>query len=939
MSLISTSDSRNAEPVIVRRMLGVFATATLVFGFPLLALADDGAPESLTTIGFTEVSELVSTGSEAGAGIVGAYVGVQNGALIVAGGVSGTSTSGSQSSGTRQDFHDRVWVATRADGSDENGDGKIAGDERLLKWHDTGLKLPGKRAYGAYAGHDLGLIAVGGSDGAAARKEAFLIRWDSPSSAARLLQLPDMPKAAMNGGATVLGNSLYVVAGGNADATSHDFFRFDLSRIQTDAFGEPVADGHLASISEQRDEQGRVVSPWEQLPSLPLPGSQTSGDVSMTVAAQNNGIGDRLFVVMPSSTAAGAGGGQAGSSQQGTVWSFDPGASAWTRKADMPLDGSGAGVNGFVGGALGQSHIIVLADAIPGESRVARSYNAVTNTWADYAEVSTGPDSQEAAGTDSLAPRSAATFVNWDGDLMLLGNGVRAGVPFEGIWQVDVKSPLSHFGWPNMTVLVIYLLSMVLIGVYFARKNSDTDDYFRGGQNIPWWAAGCSIYATMLSSLTYLALPALVYQTDWLLYIGILTVLLVAPIIVHLIMPFFRNIDATSAYEYLSKRFNMPVRLFASALFICFQVGRMGIVMALTALALAAVTPLDAWQSVLLMGVLSMLYSAMGGIEAVVWTDTIQVFVLTLGAVLCFVFIISGIDGGLSGFFSAGIADNKFRLLDLDFSASSITSLSIWVIVLGGIGQNMSSYSADQAVVQRYMTTKSTKAAAESIWTNAIVTVPGVLMFFFIGTGLYAYYQSNPAKLDPNLQIDQIFPAFVGAELPIGIAGLIVAGIFAAAQSTVSSGMNSTATALVTDFLRPFNVCQDDNSYLRAARILTVVMGVLGTAVGLLFISPEIRSLMAEYFKVIGMFMGALAGLFILGITTRRATGAGALVGIACGAGINIVVWLMEWANGYLFATIGIACSIGIGYLASLMLPADNQDIDGLTIYTVQRNP
>ena len=916
------------------RTLRKITTTLLALGLPLLAQGNEASHESLTRIAFSDVGEIATLRPNESSDIAGAFVGVHNGGLIVAGGAGGPASAVDDIRivDSNRTIHDEIWVATRADGADENGDGRIAPEERPLNWHETGLRLPGKRAFGAFASDDLGLIAVAGSDGAEARKEAFLIRWDNRSQQASVLQLPDLPKPAMHGGAAVIGSNLYVVAGSKTVGASYAFFKFDLSRIQMDAFGAPLAEGEFASIIRQQDANGGDISPWEQLPPPPVPDSYMSAGVSITVAAQNNGIGDRLFVILSTSAASGLAG-------QGSVWSFDPGMVTWTRKADVPRNDGSDQVNRLVGSALGQSHILVLTDAASGTRRGSRSYNTVTNTWTDYAEVAASPAARSTAGVDVLVSRSAVAFVKWDGDLLLLANDFREGTSAAGIWEVDVKSPVSHFGWQNMTVLVVYLLSMVMVGVYFARKNSGTDDYFRGGQNIPWWAAGCSIYATMLSSLTYLALPALVYQTDWLLYVGILTVLIVAPIIVHLIMPFFRNIDATSAYEYLSKRFNMPVRLFASALFICFQVGRMGIVMALTALALAAVTPLDAWQSVLLMGVLSMIYSAMGGIEAVVWTDTIQVFVLTLGALLCFGFIISGIDGGLSGFFNAGMSDNKFRLIDFDFSASSITSLSIWVIVLGGIGQNMSSYSADQAVVQRYMTTDSTKAAATSIWTNAIVTVPGVLMFFFIGTGLYAFYQSNPAKLDPNLQIDQIFPAFVGAELPIGIAGLIVAGIFAAAQSTVSSGMNSTATALVTDFLRPFNACRSDRGYLKAARILTVVMGVLGTAVGLLFISPEIRSLMAEYFKVIGMFMGALAGLFILGITTRSATGAGALVGIVCGAGINIVVWLMDWANGYLFATIGVVCSIGIGYFASLLLPADRREIDGLTIYTVQRNP
>jgi SSS family transporter len=392
-------------------------------------------------------------------------------------------------------------------------------------------------------------------------------------------------------------------------------------------------------------------------------------------------------------------------------------------------------------------------------------------------------------------------------------------------------------------------------------KNKNTEDYFRGGQSIPWWAAACSIYATMLSSLTYVALPAMVYQTNWLVLIGIWMIIAVSPVAVYVAMPFFRQINATSAYEYLSKRFNMSVRLFASGLFTLFHISRMGIVMALTALALSAVTPLSASDSVLIMGVLCLIYCTLGGIEAVIWTDTIQTIVLLIGAVVCFVTIIIGLDGGLTDFIRIGLSDNKFTMVNADFSSDSILTLSIWVVVLGGIGQNLASYTADQSIVQRYMVTKDPKAAAKSIWANVAMAVPGTLLFFCIGTGLYAFYQMNPGKLDPSIQIDQIFPMFIATELPIGLAGLIVAGIFAAAQSTVSTSMNSTATTLITDFIKPFNLIKTEKGYLNAARWLTFIMGALGTLAGLIFINPEIYSLMAAYFKVIGMFMGVLGGL------------------------------------------------------------------------------
>ena len=478
-----------------------------------------------------------------------------------------------------------------------------------------------------------------------------------------------------------------------------------------------------------------------------------------------------------------------------------------------------------------------------------------------------------------------------------------------------------------MLVLTLYLVGVVLLGLYFMNKNKNTNDFFRGGQSIPWWGAACSIYATMLSSLTYMALPAIVYQTDWVLLIGILTIVAVAPIAVYVAVPFFRQIDATSAYEYLSKRFNMGVRLFASALFTLFHLSRMGVVMALTALAIAAITPFSATESVLLMGVLCLLYCTLGGIEAVIWTDTLQTVVLLLGAIVCFVVLVSGVDGGISEFVTVGFSDDKFTLWNADFSSGSITTLSIWVIVLGGIGQNLSSYTADQAIVQRYMVTPDPEAAKKSIWANAIIAAPSSVLFFCIGTGLYLFYQAHPAQLNPTAQIDQIFPTFIVTQLPAGLAGLIIAGIFAAAQSTVSTSINSMATTLVTDFVRPSNLVKTEKGYMRAAQWLTFIVGVIGTCVGLVFIDPAIRSLMDTYFVVIGMFMGALGGLFVLGVVTRRANGVGAMVGLVVGVSIMVLCWKYNLANGYLYCTIGIVSCVVVGYLVSLMFPGQRRDL------------
>ena len=916
------------------------AVSVVLLALPLISQAQTN------TLNWEQIGELPdATGLDAqqsNTGVGGAFVGVHNGALIIAGGANFPVAEGHGlwDEETRKTYDDRIWVATRAEGSDRDGDDIISAKERPLNWRDTALTLPGKRAYGASASHALGVIMVGGSDGSRNYSDSYLLRWDETGGTLSLLELPPIPGISIKGSAAVIGNTFYLMVGSDGQAATGDLYALDLSRIETDEAGQPLVNNNRAIISQKRDARGEHVNAWRVLPSLPLIDGENLARTDMMLAAQNDGRGDKLYVMggrrqttlseHPDAVPVELGLKRFYLHYYSDVWAYNPEAGAdsspWSRKSDMAIDGVATGLSAGTAITLGQSHILLLS----GTPLQTLSYNAITDAWASYGNAP--------VGHNVVANAVTGPAVNWDGDIVLASGELRPRVRSPKIWSISVEPPQAHFGRINMAVLFVYLLAMVMVGVYFAARNKSTDDYFRGGQHIPWWAAACSMYATMLSSLTYVALPALVYRTDWLVYIGIIMILVVAPIAIYVAMPFFRRIDATSAYEYLSKRFNMPVRLFASGLFTLFHIGRMGIVMALTALALSAVTPLDAGQCVLIMGVLSLIYCTLGGVEAVVWTDTIQTLVLLVGAFVCFAYIIAGIDGGFGGFMDAGMAADKFKMVNLDFGPGSITTLSIWVIVLGGIGQNLSSYTADQAVVQRYLVTRDVRAAARSIWANAILVVPGALLFFCIGTGLYAFYQSQPEKLDPGIQIDQIFPTFISTELPVGIAGLIVAGIFAAAQSTVSTSMNSLATTLVTDFLRPFNVCRNERGYLNAARLLTFMMGVMGTLAGLLFISPEIRSLMEEYFKVIGMFMGALGGLFVLGVTTRKASGRGAMVGLLAGVAVMVTTWLQQWADGYLFATIGILSCLVIGYLASLILPSDHHDLEGLTLHTLNFN-
>ena len=512
---------------------------------------------------------------------------------------------------------------------------------------------------------------------------------------------------------------------------------------------------------------------------------------------------------------------------------------------------------------------------------------------------------------------------------------VRPRVRSPAVRVVHVKHQARPFGAMNYGVLFGYLAAMVGVGVYFSRKNVNTDDYFRGGMQMPWWAVGCSIYATMLSSLTFTGIPSKAFQQDWVLAVGNFMIPVVALVAVYVALPFYRRIDATSAYEYLQRRFNRAIRLFGSLSFTLFHVFRMGVVMSLTGLAHRCGDAHDPRAVGAADGsaVHCLLHARRhrGGHLDRHHPDGRTARRRCVAAYL----LLAGIDGGFRGFLTTASAHGKFTWANYNWDITS-TQIAIWIIVIGGVAQNVSSYTADQAVVQRYMTTATEQLAARSIWMNAMLSVPTTILFFGVGSASLCFYQSHPQKLDPTIVSDQIFPLFIAKEMPPGLAGLIVAGIFAAAQSTVSTSMNSCATTIVTDLIRPLGVSTSETAYLWMARCFTFAFGVCGTLLALLFVDPEIKSLFDTFIKVIGIFMGVLGGLFMLGALTRRANGAGAALGALVGAGTMYVLWRHTLVTFYLYTFCGISTCFVTGYLTSLCFPTPSQDLTGLTIYTLR---
>lgn len=512
------------------------------------------------------------------------------------------------------------------------------------------------------------------------------------------------------------------------------------------------------------------------------------------------------------------------------------------------------------------------------------------------------------------------TAVNWGGDIIVPTGEIRPGVRTPEVLKIRINKDAKHLGIIDMLVIGLYFLTLAWMGYFFSKRQKSTEDYFKGGGRVPWWAAGLSIFGTALSAITFMAVPAKTFATDWSYFMLNMTIFLVAPVIVFWFIPFFRKLNVTTAYEFLESRFNLTIRLLGSLSFILYQIGRMGVVMFLPSIALNVVTGIDIFVCISLMGIVSMIYTIYGGIEAVIWTDVVQVIVLLGGAILSLVLMTSSIEGGVTGILEMARANDKFNILDLDMSLQRPT---VWVMLLGGIFANITTYGSDQTMVQRYLTTKTQKEAQKSVWTNAILTIPATLIFFFVGTTLFAFFKNYPITLNPTFENnDAIFPWYIVSELPTGVSGLLIAAIFAAAMSSLSSSMNSAATSYATDIHFRFGWYKKTNE-LKLARKATLVIGIIGTLFAIMMATMDVKSLWDEFQKVLGLVIGSLGGVFLLGIFTKKANSIGVLIGIVVSVMVQVYVGITEPVHILVYSATGVVSCFLVGYLASLLFAKD----------------
>nr|WP_202863884.1 sodium:solute symporter [Ereboglobus luteus] len=448
----------------------------------------------------------------------------------------------------------------------------------------------------------------------------------------------------------------------------------------------------------------------------------------------------------------------------------------------------------------------------------------------------------------------------------------------------------GHFASLDIIVLVAYFMATLGIGVACWRKSRSVDGFTAAEGSLPGWLTGLSILGTYISSISFIALPGKAFAANWNSFVFSLSIPFAAWIGVKYFLPFYRNSGCISAYTHLEERFGGWARTYASACYLLTQMARVGTVTYLMALPMNVLLGWDIRLIILITGISTTLYTFIGGIVGVIWTEAAQTVVLVLGALVCAFLMLTGLPEGPGQLFQIASAHDKFSLGSF---GASLAEPTFWVVLVYGVVINLQNFGVDQNYVQRYHAAKSDREARKSLWMGALLYVPVSAVFFFIGTALFAYYSTHAGDLPLEYQAadksDYVFPWFIVSVLPKGITGLLIASIFAAAMSTISSSLNSSATIFLNDYYQRYiNKSSTERQRMRVLYLSTIVVGIIGTS--LAFGMINVKSALDAWWTLAGIFGGGMLGLFLLGFISRRAGKPAGVISVA--VGILVILWM-----------------------------------------------
>lgn len=492
----------------------------------------------------------------------------------------------------------------------------------------------------------------------------------------------------------------------------------------------------------------------------------------------------------------------------------------------------------------------------------------------------------------------------------------------------------------DLLVIALYFVGVAWLGFRFSRRQNSTETYFVARRSVPHWAMGISMFATLISSITFIAYPGSSFAGNWAELVPGFMVIGVLMLVGTVIIPFFRHAIGMSAYEYFGHRFGYGTRAYSALAFTAGHFSKMGFVLYLLALTASSVTGLNIYLVLFLVGIVTVLYTLFGGLEAVIWTDVVQGIVMCLGVVVILGFLAYLMPGGLGAAFHLANEHGKFSLGNTAFNPADKTSL--WVMSLYGFFWYVQKYSADQTIVQRYLVAKSDRDALKGVALGALLCVPAWTLFMLIGTLVWCYYQLSPTVFPAELMgdngkvmADKVFPYFLVTKIPAGLSGLFMAAVFAAGMSTLSSDLNCLSAVGVEDYYRKLRPNASDTRRLVVGKFIVGLCGF--TAVGIAaLIAWKSERVLSLYYVACSVISGGLAGIFLLAFLSRRANKQGVWIGII--ASLAFTTWAtlssgkslkvdfgdynFPWA-GVMIGVIGHLIVLVVGYLASWFFPRD----------------
>ena len=483
----------------------------------------------------------------------------------------------------------------------------------------------------------------------------------------------------------------------------------------------------------------------------------------------------------------------------------------------------------------------------------------------------------------------------------------------------------------DIIIFVVFTLGVVLFGCSFFRKGSSADDFTSAGHSLPGWVVGMSIFATYVSSISYIGYPGKAFASNWNAFVFSLSIPVASYYAAKYFVPFYRHGGSVSAYSFLEEKFGRWARFYASACYLLTQIARMGSILYLLAMPMHILMGWDMPTVIIATSVAIILYSMLGGLKAVIWADAIQGIILIGGALVCLGILCFSMPEGPGQVFDLAIHSPEGNKFSLGSFGSDLTTSTFWVCLIYGIFINLQNYGIDQNYVQRYHAAKTDRDARFSALFGGYLFIPVSALFFLIGSALYSYYTAGVETLPADIQAkpDYVFPYFIVNGLPVGLRGLLIASIFAAGMSTVSTSVTSAATVILTDYVKPLCSQLSERGGLFVLRLSSLVVGVLGIAVAIAML--DVKSIIDAWWILSSIFSGGMLGLFLLGYICRRTSKIGAVLGCICG--VLVIAWISlagMWnlpgthLHEYLAIVLGTIVIFLVGFLVTYLIKKRN---------------